>query len=314
MRKLLYLLIVSITMALALLLGCQNDDNQVSLEAGLFDLRSPSTVPIQYYGGSVMTSPINVYFLWYGSWTNTKVPHILEDLIKNVDDSAWYQINTAYCQAPLPDAGSIDAGVTESNLTLYVNGRVNFIQSVYLGYPNGSSLQDTDIATIIGETVAKGALSPDPDGMYVVLVSSDVSVEEFCYSYCAWHDNQTILGQNFHIAFVGDTGACQHCNLQAKYNSLGLLISPNGDWSADSMASVLLHELAETSTDPNPSSAIAWQDETGRETADKCAWTFGQTYLTSNGSAANMPIGNRDFMIQQNWVLDADGGHCGLTP
>ena len=45
---------------------------------------------------------------------------------------------------------------------------------------------------------------------------------------------------------------------------------------------------------------------------DKCAWTFGATYSSgSNGAVANVRLGSRDFLIQQNWV-NAYGGYCAL--
>ena len=45
---------------------------------------------------------------------------------------------------------------------------------------------------------------------------------------------------------------------------------------------------------------------------DKCAWSFGSTYTASNGAAANMRIGHRDFLIQRLWV-NAYGGYCSLA-
>ena len=39
-----------------------------------------------------MAAPINIYFIWYGSWEKT-VPPILEDMISHLDTSPWYQIN-----------------------------------------------------------------------------------------------------------------------------------------------------------------------------------------------------------------------------
>src|SRR5262249_6185761 len=68
-------------------------------------------------------------------------------------------------------------------------------------------------------------------------------------------------------------------------------------------ASVIAHEVEETVTDPELN---AW---TG-ENADMCAWTFGTEY-TSNGARANVRLGNRDFLIQRNWV-NADGGRCDM--
>lgn len=325
--------------------------NDGGLADGSFDLWSVSTTPIQYYGGDVLTSPINVYFLWYGSWADPKVQPILEDLIKNLDSSAWYQTVTGfYEQLPLavPEAGvnnggtlhkrarpsnrlpnleggtdaGVDASAGDASITLpsklYVTGRVNFMQSVYVGYTHGTSLSDDDISTIVGETVAGGLLPPDPDGVYFVLTSADVTegtwAGGFCSDYCAWHGNSTILNTNYRIAFVGDTGSCATCNLQQEYVDAGFQVSPNEDWSADSMATALLHELLESASDPDPNTDIAWQDQYGWETMDKCAWTFGQPYETPNHSVANIVVGARNYMIQQSWVLDSDGGHCALHP
>ncbi|PYT19407.1 MAG: hypothetical protein DMG59_00390, partial [Acidobacteria bacterium] len=75
---------------------------------------------------------------------------------------------------------------------------------------------------------------------------------------------------------------------------------------ADGMASIIAHELEEATTDPDLN---AWYDVRGYENADKCAWTFGTTYATANGSTANMHLGTRDFLIQRNWV-NAAGGYC----
>ena len=75
------------------------------------------------------------------------------------------------------------------------------------------------------------------------------------------------------------------------------------------MVSVIAHELEETATDPDLN---AWYDSNGAENADKCAWTFGTTHTESNGSAYNMTLGARDYLVQQNWV-NAQGGGCTLS-
>jgi len=56
----------------------------------------------------------------------------------------------------------------------------------------------------------------------------------------------------------------------------------------------------------------AWYDGTYYENADKCAWKWGQTYTTATGAMANMKIGTRDYLIQQNWVNNK-GGYCALS-
>ena len=103
-------------------------------------------------------------------------------------------------------------------------------------------------------------------------------------------------------SFVGDAAT------QCSSSCMEQTTSPNGDAGADGMVSVLAHELEEAVTDPDLN---AWYDRRGAENADKCAWTFGATYTTNNGSLANMKLGQRDFLIQQNWV-NAAGGYCAL--
>ena len=74
------------------------------------------------------------------------------------------------------------------------------------------------------------------------------------------------------------------------------------------MASIIAHELEEAVTDPDLN---AWYDRRGYENADKCAWTFGSTFAAPNGSAYNLTLGPRQFLIQRNWV-NASGGFCAV--
>lgn len=317
---------------------------------GSFDQNQAETSPMFYNGGPVMISPINVYFIWYGNWTDTKTAPVLEDLMKGIGNSAWFQINTGYYQqsgVAVSDAGGAtsnlvfktrnssrdggtqvyagqdagDAATVDAGLgpRLYVSSTVNFLKSVYIGYTHGNILHDNDMATIVSETIQTGKLPPDPDGVYFILTSFDVSefgdFLGFCTDYCGWHGNYQVLGIDIKLIFVGDTNACSDvCSMQLPFADAGILKSPNDDWSADGMASVMAHELTESATDPDALTTEAWVDFDGEENADKCAWTFGPVYSTANKSLANVPIGNRDFIIQQNWVLDGDGGHCDLHP
>src|SRR5262249_15731027 len=105
-------------------------------------------------------------------------------------------------------------------------------------------------------------------------------------------------------SFVGNASGASLSSCAEQISS-----SPNGDLGADAMVSVIAHELEEAATDPDLN---AWFDGSGQENADKCAWTFGATYTATNGSLANMKLGARDYLIQQNW-LNAQGGFCTLS-
>ena len=74
------------------------------------------------------------------------------------------------------------------------------------------------------------------------------------------------------------------------------------------MASIIAHELEEAATDPQLN---AWYDHRGYENADKCAWKFGSYFQLLDGSYANMLLGDRYYLIQQNWVND-NGGYCAM--
>jgi hypothetical protein len=69
-----------------------------------------------------------------------------------------------------------------------------------------------------------------------------------------------------------------------------------------------VHEIEETTTDMMGN---AWYDNRGYENGDKCAWTWGTTYTTAAGGTANVNIGGKDFLVQQNWKNSGTGG-CAL--
>jgi hypothetical protein len=61
------------------------------------------------------------------------------------------------------------------------------------------------------------------------------------------------------------------------------------------MVSVIAHEIAETTSDPN---LDAWYDVKGNENADKCAWQFGST--TTPTSNVQFADGSK-YLLQTNW-------------
>ncbi|MDB4948979.1 MAG: hypothetical protein JWM27_1628 [Gemmatimonadetes bacterium] len=66
-----------------------------------------------------------------------------------------------------------------------------------------------------------------------------------------------------------------------------------------------MHEMEETATDEMGN---AWYDASAYENADKCAWNFGATFTTANGGLANVTLGTKSFLIQQNWINAGSGG------
>jgi hypothetical protein len=80
-----------------------------------------------------------------------------------------------------------------------------------------------------------------------------------------------------------------------------LVPTPNGDLAGDALASNLAGLLSDIVSDPF---GDGWYDRSGLESGDKCFGTFGQTFTTANGARANVRLGQRNYLIQQNWVND----------
>jgi hypothetical protein len=242
---------------------------------------------IKYHGGPVILGTVNVYYIWYGNWSSNTATTILSDFASNIGGSPYFNINTTYFNA--------------SNT--HVTNAVHLAGSTTDSYSQGTSLSDAAVQAVVSSAISTGRLPKDTNGVYFVLTSADVNESSgFCTQYCGWHTHGTISGSDIKYSFVGNPDRCPSaCAAQT--------IGPNGNAGADGMASIIAHELEEATTDPDLN---AWYDSRGAENADKCAWTFGATYRTSNGAAANMKLGARDFLIQQNWV-NSGNGFCALS-
>jgi len=238
---------------------------------------------ILYHGGPVILGTTNIYYIWYGNWSGNSATTILTDLAKSLGGSPYYNINTTYYNG--------------SNT--HISNAVAYKSSTTDNYSQGKSLSDSAIESVVSSAITSGRLPKDTNAVYFVLTSSDVTASSgFCTNYCGWHTNGSISGSDIKYAFIGNPDRCpSSCEEQTT--------GPNGNAGADGMASIISHELEEAVTDPDLN---AWYDRRGEENADKCAWTWGSTY-TANGAMANMKLGSRDFLIQQNWV-NASGGFC----
>ena len=242
---------------------------------------------IKYHGGPLILGGTNVYYIWYGNWSGNIATTILTDFASHIGGSPYFNINTTY----------FDGSNT------HVTNAVTYSGSTTVGYTHGTSLSDSAIQAVVSEAISSNALPKDTKGVYFVLTSADVTASSgFCTQYCGWHTHGTIAGSDIKYSFIGNPDRCPSaCSAQST--------GPNGNAGADGMASIIAHELEEATTDPDLN---AWYDGRGAENADKCAWTFGATYFAPNGAVANMNLGGRNFLIQQNWV-NSGRGFCALS-
>jgi hypothetical protein len=255
--------------------------------AGNASHNATTTVSITYHGGPVILGTTNVYYILYGNWSDATATGILMDFASNIGGSSYFNINTTYYN-------SAKTKVTNS---------VHYAGSTTDNYSKGATLNDSAVQAVVSSAITSGRLPKDTNGVYFVLGSADVKESSgFCSQYCGWHTHGSISGSDIKYAFIGNAAQCPSACAEQTSSS------PNGNVGVDAMISIIAHELEESVTDPDLN---AWYDRRGEENADKCAWTFGTTYSASNGSMANVRLGSRDYLIQQNWV-NSGAGFCAL--
>jgi hypothetical protein len=253
-----------------------------------------------YHNGPIVTGVPDVFFIWYGTWDNnadnTAAQFILTDFLSNVGGSPYFQINAMYPNG----IGGAPSGA------LFYSG------AVIDRYSHGLELTASDIAGIVETQITTGALPQDPSGIYVVLASADVSSNStgFCQaSALPPHGTGEAFGLQFRYAFIGNPNRCPLVAAPQFFSNGAQLPTPNGNLAADAMASTLAQLLSRVITNPTGG---AWFDRYGLENASKCVGQFGPTYATSNSARANMKLGGRDYLIQQNWVLGRKE-HCAMN-
>jgi hypothetical protein len=265
-----------------------------------------TTSKMLYHNGPVLTGTINVYPIWYGCWSeacgnadSTQTIFVLADFMSTLGSTPYFQINSTY-----PNS----SGIAPSGGILYAGGDVDPYQS------HGFELTATDVEGIIADQVLGSRLPLDPSGVYLVLASPNVSSQAlgFCTAVNTppYHGVGEVLGTQFRYGFVGDPKRCPTLEAPQFVATDGTLLpTPNSNLAGDSMAAKIAHVLNTIVTDP---SGGAWYDRYGLENADKCQGTFGQTYTVANGARANIRLGQRDFLLGQNWVNDRRG-RCALS-
>jgi hypothetical protein len=192
----------------------------------------------------------------------------------------------------------------------YVSSSISVAGSVGIDLGNaGATISSTDIPGIIAANIASSALPWDPNGIYFFLTSSEVNVDDgaFCGEWCGFHESSPFTPDGgtqtyLHYAVTGDTGSCWQACSGFAYE----FPTPNDNLSADTMVSVIAHELAESATDPLVLIDNAWLGD-GEEICDECSYEYGSVYkLTAglgNGAPYNVQVGGSPFLVQQVWQM-----------
>ncbi|GAB2249940.1 hypothetical protein Droror1_Dr00013299 [Drosera rotundifolia] len=286
---------------------------------------SSTFVHLRYHMGPVLTSPISVHILWYGLWSPPQ-KHIIRDFISSFSHFS-------------PAAASVLPSVSSwwRTVRLYTDQTGhNITGEIRLGkerndrfYSHGKSLTRLSLQSVLKSAVT-ATTNPLPiapkTGLYLVLTSSDVYVDNFCGQVCGFHyfTFPSIVGYTLPFAWVGNSarlcpGVCAYPFAVPDYiPNLKPLKSPNSDIGVDGMVSVIGHEIAELSTNPLVNAWYAGQDPVAPvEIADLCEGIYGSggggSYTGmmlegEDGATYNMWGIRRRFLVQ--WVWNPVVNYC----
>jgi hypothetical protein len=250
---------------------------------------------IVYHGGPVMTGPKNLYVVYYGSFTLAQ-HDILDNFLANLGGSNAFSANTTYFDA-------------ENNFVQNVLNYSPGANSFDDAYSLGKSLSGHFDQTIIKNAIAGGHLPADEDAIYLLTISTDVTLPRTVW--CAYHafSSRIVPGMNIKYAVAPELPPSMFASCSGNVASFHDHTSPNGDIGMDAVCDSLIHEISEAATDPDLS---AWFTRTGAENADICNFIYGPAFVTANGSHANVTLGGRDYLVQQIW--DREALVCGNGP
>ncbi|XP_048560782.1 protein EXORDIUM-like 5 [Triticum urartu] len=275
-------------------------------------------VDMQYHMGPVVSgAPTNLFLIWYGRW-EAPAQAVLRDFLASLSAPAPFPaVSDWWARTPRLYTDQSGANVTA---TFAIAG-----EHSDAGYSHGASLKRIDMQSIIRTAVVA---YPDPlpldpyNGVYLVLSSPDVQVEEFCRAMCGFHyfTFASVVGVTVPYAWVGNSGSqcpgrCAYPFAAPEYGASGqgVLRPPNGDPGVDGMVIVLGHELAELATNPLVNAWYAGDTPTApTEIADLCLGVYGDgggaggfvgnVSHAADGSSYNVNgVNGRRFLVQWLW-------------
>lgn len=275
---------------------------------------SSDLIHLRYHMGPVLTANITVYPIWYGQWASTQ-KRIIREFISSISAA---------------DSRRPSVAGWWKTVQLYTDQTgANISRNVHIGaekndrfYSQGKSLTRLTVQSVIkaAVTATTRPLPVNPkSGVYLLLTSDDVYVQDFCDNVCGFHyfTFPSIVGYTLPYAWVGNSakfcpGTCAYpFAVPAYIPGLKAVKSPNGDVGVDGMISVIGHEIAEMSTNPLVNAWYAGQDPIFPvEIADLCEGIYGtggggsytgQMLSGADGATYNMNGIRRRFLVQWLW-------------
>ncbi|XP_044507018.1 protein EXORDIUM-like 3 [Mangifera indica] len=275
---------------------------------------SSEFVHMKYHMGPVLSANITVHTIWYGTWQKTQKKIIREFIssisavnAKHPSVAGWWKTVQLYTDQTGKNISSTVLLGREKNDRFYSHGK---------------RLTRLSIQSVIKShvTAKSNPLPINPkSGLYLLLTSDDVYVQDFCGQVCGFHyfTFPSIVGYTLPYAWVGNSakfcpGVCAYPFAVPDYiPGLKPAKSPNGDVGVDGMISVIGHEIAELATNPLINAWYAGPDPVAPvEIADLCEGIYGtggggsytgQLLDGEDGATYNMNGIRRRYLLQWVW-------------
>jgi hypothetical protein len=295
------------------------------------------TNDIIYHGGNLGDGAIGVetkpavYLVYWGTeWANgfttpddngalyssKTLQNYVNSFMGNVGGSPWAGVQTQYCRN-VPAGTTSCAGMAGAD---YITNPKRQLKGVWTDpTPVPDDIVTLGLAqNLVDDPIAMEAQRAaahfhyDPQATYIVLTPPR-PIATGQPVYCGYHTQTTSidgLGNPFRIQYafipfqnkdwplVGTNGCGKHF--------VNATSTPFGNGIFDGYSIVVGHEYAEAVTDPDNffSNQDGWNDASGSENGDKCAWTGTQ----------NITLGGHQFAIQPMWSNEAfDAGKDGCA-
>ncbi|HZH41951.1 MAG TPA: hypothetical protein VFD85_13125 [Gemmatimonadales bacterium] len=220
--------------------------------------------------------------------------------LNNFSGTNYLNVNTTY---------SDNFGHTVPNAVTYTGYWAN---NVGVPAADGSVIPDETVQNMISSGFQSGAIQYDSQTVYMVFTAGQTNLGGLFPNGCARHNKYTglIYPANKTVVYVmfpyapaqpynpsTDMGCTAHRHTE-----------PATDPAAQAEINLIAHEIEESENDYDLN---AWYTAAGQESADICAWDYGETYSAPGGGDANMKVGTLDVLIQMNW-MNIRYGDCAL--
>ena len=269
-----------------------------------------------YHGGTIESTPATYAVFWGPAWQNgfsfqaqgftytqSSAMTYVTDLLNKYGGTPYAGIQTQYCQGTTVGSDSC-AGATSATYITNPAGQLK-----------GTWIDPSPVPTVIGTTslvtnsiddpVAQEATKAaqhfgyDVNATYIIYTEPGHQATAYGSVYCAYHTETAhaagTRGVRYaFMPYVPEQGAgCGQNFVNATDDSYG-----HGYF--DGYSVVTMHEVEEAVTDPDNDNGNqdGWNDASGSENGDKCAWT-GLQNVTMNGQF---------FALQPLWSNKANGG------